>query len=80
MIYLGKLWDYVCNVPFNDADKRHPVRRIPLLPRVTNDGWLVWLWPCWKVFSDSTDWEGSNWSYVWFRSKKNADRWMNGGK
>ncbi len=64
MIFIGPLWQFLVNMPFNLADDEWH-RAIPLFPRVTIDGYLVWLWPVWKRFVPSTDWEGSNWYYEW---------------
>lgn len=36
-------------------------RIIPLFPRLTVDGWLIWLWPVWREDSSS----GGGWDESW---------------
>lgn len=64
MIKIPSLLKYIANVPFNDADGRWHLR-VPFLPRLTIDGYLIWLWPCWHRFVESTNWDGDNWYYEW---------------
>ena len=40
-------------------------RAVPLLPHITEDRYLIWLWPAWRCYYGATDWEGGNWSYGW---------------
>lgn len=41
------------------------VKRIPLFPVITSDGYLVWLWPCWRALEGG----GDDWGHTWLLKK-----------
>lgn len=43
------------------------VRIFPLFPRLTRDGWLIWLWPVWREDSSSGYGTDSSWAWEFHR-------------
>lgn len=42
-------------------------RMIPIIPVLTQDGWLVWLWPVWREDSSSGGGWDSSWAWIYHR-------------
>lgn len=49
------------------------VRIFPLFPRLTQDGWLIWLWPVWREDSSSGYGTDASWAWEFHRKLKDPE-------
>lgn len=59
--WLERLFAWLCR----NAQNENWHKSIPWFPRITSDPGIAWLFPVWRRYLPSTDWEGSDWGYEW---------------